>query len=190
MRKYYLTIICLLISTAAFSDMRTKTPPASNAQAQNQDQANEQNIDFSYPRQVASAIAPSIFASHPCAIGGAAALGVKNLNIGGGRAKIDPQCEIRETVRLLIGAGETDLAITLLCTTEAAAGLGAACAPTGGEAMKAMQATVDDLTEQNAQLLSVREVDQAELETMRDSLADQIERCDATTSRIEEQCTK
>ena len=82
-------------------------------------------------RNVASANPPSVMGSHSCAVGGSAGVGVPGFNISGGRQKIDPECEVRETARLMEAFGERELAVIMLCSTEAAkASLGdKACGP-------------------------------------------------------------
>lgn len=103
------------------------------SQSQIADASNEgvnQTVNFGAKQQVASAIAPGIYATNPCALGGSAALGLKHVNLGGGKAKIDPECVKREVARLLGSFGERDLAVMMICSTEAAvAALGDQCVP-------------------------------------------------------------
>jgi hypothetical protein len=144
-------------------------------QAQDQDQnqtqsmgsqENSQSVSFSSARQVHSAIAPSIQSSNPCVIGGSGALGLKGVNIGGGKQKVDPECEKRETARILGALGERELAVLLVCSTEAAKdGLGDNCAPS---------VTQIELRERIDKLLMEREHDRLVCNSSKDKI---IEAC-------------
>ena len=153
-------------------------------QSQNQDQyqtigdvSNDQSVTFTSPKDVtvrntASAPSPAIFSSNPCAIGGSFGLGLPGGNIGGGKQKVDPQCELRETARILISAGEVELGIKMLCMSDAAmASLGDACVPSTNH-----QNRIAELENQVAVLLQEREFDRQE--------------CDDSKDRIIEACQK
>ena len=89
-----------------------------------------QTMSFTNESQAHSAIAPNVFATAPCFKGGSGALGVKGFNIGGGRVTVDPECELRETARMLGALGERELAVMVVCKTKAAiSALGAICKP-------------------------------------------------------------
>jgi len=66
-------------------------------------------------KQVASANAPGIFSSHACAYSRAAAIGLRDINIGGGGQRIDPECSDREWARLMFAFGMVDEARELAC---------------------------------------------------------------------------
>lgn len=71
-------------------------------------------------RNTASARPPNFNATAPCYYGWSAGVGVAGANIGGGKNKLDPECNLRETARAMAGLGEVELAIQILCATEAA----------------------------------------------------------------------
>lgn len=71
-------------------------------------------------RNTASARPPNFNATAPCYYGWSAGLGVAGANIGGGKNKLDPECNLRETARTMAGLGEVEQAIKILCATEAA----------------------------------------------------------------------
>jgi type II secretory pathway pseudopilin PulG len=142
-------------------------------QTQTTEQANEQTVNFSSPstiRNTASAIPPNVFASAPCYTGASAGAGVPGFNISGGKTTLDPQCEIRETVRLLLAAGEQELAVELLCTTDAAAGM-AKCKSTLN-----VRQRVRDLEGRIQTILKERGIDK--------------QKCEESKDRITEACRK
>ena len=131
---------------------------------------NSQSVSFTSPddvtvRNVASANPPSVMGSHSCAIGGSAGVGVPGFNISGGRQRIDPNCEIRETARLMEAFGERELAVIMLCSTDAAKeALGdKACGPS---------ATQEELRRRIAFLLEERERDRQTCNESKDRIAD------------------
>ena len=79
-------------------------------------------------RNTASANMPNLTSTAPCVVSGSLGVGAAGFNIGGGKTKIDPECNIRETARTFAGLGEVGLALTIACTSEVAkAALGDAC---------------------------------------------------------------
>lgn len=153
------------------------------AQAQGQDQAqdqsqtmgdqsNSQMVSFNSESYASSAIAPFVSATSPCVLGTSAALGLPQINIGGGKQRIDPECEKRETARMLGALGERELAVTLLCMTTAAVdNLGVLCKPN-----KNMAHRVTELEGRIQTLLNERDIDRA--------------KCSESKSRIIEGCGK
>lgn len=69
--------------------------------------------------QAPSVSAPAVFASHSCAIGGSIGLAGPGFGVSGGKAKSDPKCDLRETVRILATLNPA-LALALLCQEDAA----------------------------------------------------------------------
>lgn len=147
-------------------------------QDQVQDQAQEQSMGdmvggsqsmtFKGAEQAMSANAPTVFSSAPCYVGGSAALGVKGLNIGGGRQVLDVQCELRETARMLISAGEVELGVMLLCLTKASAMLPeGACYPHGN-----VKAELKAAQDRVAFLLNERVIDRAKCKESKDRIAE------------------
>ena len=57
------------------------------------DQSNSQMVSFNSESYASSAIAPFVSATAPCVLGTSAALGLPQINIGGGKQTIDPECE-------------------------------------------------------------------------------------------------
>ena len=105
----------------------SSTSEASNA-------GNNQNVNFSSPdditvRNTASGNAPSVYPSGNCYGGWSAGLGLPGFNVSGGKAQLDHQCDMRETARMFAAVGERELAVMLLCQTEAATYL-PECGPT------------------------------------------------------------
>ncbi len=140
-------------------------------QEQGQEQGQEQSLvggtqTINNAAQVHSAFAPSVFSTSPCYYGGSAAIGLKGVNIGGGRSKKDLQCEMRETAMALIGAGEVSLGVMLLCNTEAAASLGDACKPSVD-----LKARLAQLETRNQVLLAERAIDRQQCEDSKDRIA-------------------
>ncbi len=79
-------------------------------------------------RNTASANMPNVTATSPCVYGWSGGLGIAGANIGGGKQKIDPECNIRETARTFAALGEIGQALLIACTSETAvAALGDAC---------------------------------------------------------------
>ena len=87
------------------------------------------DLSFSNPRQAHSANAPSVYPSGNCYGGWSAGLGLPGVNLSGGKAVLDDQCDMRETARMFAAVGERELAVMLLCQTEAATYL-PECGPT------------------------------------------------------------
>lgn len=148
----------------------------SQGQEQGQDQYQDQSMgdmiggtqtmSFKGVEQAFSANAPNVFATAPCYVGGSAAIGLKGLNIGGGKMKLDEQCELRETARMLIAAGEVELGVMMLCLTDAAQLLPACHPHTDVKAsLKAAQDRV-------AFLLNERQIDRATCEESKDRIAE------------------
>lgn len=140
-------------------------------QAQSQsmgDQANVQTTSFHSEQAVSSAIAPNVFSTSPCYVGGSGALGLKGVSIGGGKAKVDPQCELREAVRLLLAADEHELAVQALCTTDALRqALGDACQSSRSVREELAQAKANIRT-----LLKEREADRQTCNESKDRIAE------------------
>jgi len=101
----------------------------SQGQSQVANQDNDQTISFGSPKQASSAIAPAVYSSNPCFYGKSGAIGFDRVNLGRGKQQRDEQCELREVVRLLLAAEERELAVTLLCSSDAANVLGDTCIP-------------------------------------------------------------
>ena len=79
-------------------------------------------------RNTASANMPNLTSTAPCVVSGSLGVGAAGFNIGGGKTKIDPECNIRETARTFAGLGEVGLALVIACTSEVAkTALGDAC---------------------------------------------------------------
>lgn len=110
--------------------MQHQNQAQDQSQSQNVDQANSQAVSFSTHKQAASAIAPGIQSSNPCYYGKSGAIGFDRVNLGGGKQKADPECELREATRLLLTAGERELAVKAICTSTALVeALGEECKP-------------------------------------------------------------
>ncbi len=146
-------------------------------QAQDQSQTmgdmqNSQAVSFNSESYASSAIAPFVSATSPCVLGTSAALGLPQINIGGGKQRIDPECEKRETARMLGALGERELAVALLCMTTAALdNLGELCKPN-----KNMANLVTELEGRIQTLLTERTIDR--------------QNCNESKSRIIEGCRK
>ena len=79
-------------------------------------------------RNTAAANMPNLTATSPCVVSWSGGLGIAGANLGGGKTKIDPECNIRETARTFAGLGEISQALIIACTSEVArAALGDAC---------------------------------------------------------------
>lgn len=147
-------------------------------QDQQQDQGQEQSmgdmtggtqtVTFTSQKQAFSSNAPNVFSTAPCYIGMSAGIGLQGLNIGGGKSKLDVQCEIRETARMLIAAGELELGVKLLCLTDAASLLDeGACHPHTDvrQALKDAEANVQ-------YLLNERSIDRAKCNEAKDRITE------------------
>jgi len=94
-------------------------------------------------RNTASANMPNVTATSPCVYGWSGGIGIAGANIGGGKQKIDPECNIRETARTFAALGEIGLALTIACTSDTAqAALGDACGLTPGNVYVRVNETV------------------------------------------------
>ncbi len=94
-------------------------------------------------RNTASANMPNLTSTAPCVVSISGGLGLAGVNIGGGKTKIDPECNIRETARTFAGLGEVGLALTIACTSEVAkAALGDACGLTSNNVYVRVNETV------------------------------------------------
>ncbi len=132
------------------------------------DQSNSQSMTVATESQAHSAVAPSVFATAPCYVGGSAAIGLKGVNIGGGRVKVDPECELRETARLLGSLQERELAVMVVCKTKAAiAAIGDLCKPNASKSKR-----IKELEDRIRLMLTEREID-------REVCDNSIERCEA-----------
>jgi hypothetical protein len=105
-----------------------------SASASASNAGNNQAVTFTSPdditlRNTASANAPSVYPSGNCYGGWSAGLGLPGVNLSGGKAVLDHQCDMRETARMFAAVGERELAVMLLCQTEAASYL-PECGPT------------------------------------------------------------
>ncbi len=118
------TDVSTVVNTTVNTDVNTT---AEQTQSMGDMVGGSQTVEFNDVRQVHSANAPAIYSTSPCYVGGSAALGLAKINIGGGRAVVDRQCEMRETARILLSAGEVQLGVALLCMTEAGSLLGERC---------------------------------------------------------------
>lgn len=65
--------------------------------------------------QAPGVAAPSVFASHSCALGWSLGASGPGAGISGGKAKADPSCERREWARVLF-AMNPDLALKVACS--------------------------------------------------------------------------
>lgn len=195
MKKLYLFMALLILTTAAFADWddddrdaATVTTSAVLDQVQGQDQmqtqANQQSVAFNSPdditvRNTASGNAPNVYSSAPCMYGGSGGVGLPGFNISGAKMKKDEECDLRETARLLGGLGENELAVMLLCTSPIAlAALGDKCKPSTN-----LQQQVMVLQRQNQTLLEERSFDKAECDDMK-------ARGDVRYAALSERCTK
>jgi hypothetical protein len=130
------------------------------------------DVSFSQPRQAHSANAPSVYPSGNCYGGWSAGLGLPGVNVSGGKAVLDRQCDMRETARMFAAVGEREQAVMLLCLTDAGKLL-PDCGPTRNfiDDYKALQAQRDMLFEDVTKL------------------ADDIKRhCTETSTRVFEIC--
>lgn len=94
-------------------------------------------------RNTASANMPNLTSTAPCVVSGSLGVGAAGFNIGGGKTKIDPECNIRETARTFAGLGEVGLALVIACTSEVAkAALGDACGLTASNVYIRVNETV------------------------------------------------
>lgn len=133
---------------------------------------NSQSVQFKSPstiKNTASGIAPAIFGSNPCVVGGSIGIGVPGFNGGFGKGKIDPQCELRETARIMIASGEQELGMMLLCATTAAVSV----FPEGvcGSSLDT-QGRVIELEGRIETLLAEREIDRQECNASKDRLTE------------------
>ncbi len=124
-----------------------------------------QSMEFNQVRQAHSANAPSVYATGPCFGGVSGAIGLPKVNFGGGKATRDEQCDMRETARMLIGAGEVELGVALLCMTESGSLLGDSCAYTGH-----IRADLAAARDRIAFLLNEREIDRKNCEDSKDRI--------------------
>ena len=76
-------------------------------------------ISFQDRLQAPAGVATPVFASHSCAIGGSLGLSGPGFGVTGGKAKSDPKCDLRETVRILATLNPA-LALSLLCQEDPA----------------------------------------------------------------------
>ena len=172
----YLALFLLLPSIALATGSKdtqeqdqAQAQDQSQAQAQDQSQSqtannegNTQSVEFEASAN--SAIAPNVFATSPCTVGGSGALGLKGVNIGGGKSTVDPECVRREEARLLNALGERELAVIHLCNSPGlAASLGDKCAPTTTQA---------ELRERIKLLLEEREIDRQTCKESKDRIAE------------------
>lgn len=70
-------------------------------------------------RQAPGGMSTPVFASHSCALGGSLGLSGPGFGVTGGKAKSDPKCDLRETVRILSSLNPS-LALALLCQEDPA----------------------------------------------------------------------
>lgn len=149
----------------------------SQGQEQEQEQGQEQQMDqsmtggtqtvsFVGQKQAFSANAPTVFSTAPCYVGKSGGIGVQGLNIGGGKATLDVQCELRETARMLISAGELELGVELLCLTDAASMLPEGRCHPHSDVEAALKAAQDRV----AFLLNERAIDRVTCEESKDRI--------------------
>ncbi len=154
----------------------------SQGQDQGQEQGQEQSMgdmtggtqtmSFKGQKQAFSANAPNVFSTAPCYVGMSAGIGLQGLNIGGGKSKLDEQCELRETARMLIAAGEIELGVKMLCLTNAASLLGeGTCHPHND-----VKAALKEAKANIKHLLTERDIDR--------------QKCNESKSRITDGCYK
>lgn len=94
-------------------------------------------------RNTAAARIPNVTATSPCVYGWSGGLGIAGANIGGGKQKIDPECNIRETARTFAALGEIGQALIIACSSETAlAALGDACGLSPGNVYVRVNETV------------------------------------------------
>ena len=115
-----------------------------------QTQGNAQNVTFTSPdditvRNTVSARVPNLVATSPCFYSWSGGLGAAGINIGGGRAKRDPECDKRELARMIAAFGYTGMAMAVACKTEAAIEtIGAECAQMVSDTNRVGQLTAEN----------------------------------------------
>ncbi len=145
MRTFTTLFLCLVVTASAYA---TNTPDQEQNQKQYQDQeqkqyqgqdqtamggnatatqtqGNQQQVTFTSPdditvRNTVSARVPNLVATSPCFYSWSGGVGGAGFNIGGGKAKRDPECDKRELARMIAGFGFVDMAMAVACQTEAA----------------------------------------------------------------------
>jgi hypothetical protein len=100
------------VATSNSGSFSTASTGPSNANANNA-------ISITDRLQVPSGVATPVFASHSCALGGSLGLSGPGFGVTGGKAKSDPKCDLRETVRILATLNPA-LALALLCQEDPA----------------------------------------------------------------------
>ena len=93
---------------------------AQSAQGGNADAQSNSSATISQKEAAASAIAPNVYPTAPCRITGGVGGQIAGGGLSFGGSKIDAECELRETARSFAAIGRGDLALRLLCATEAA----------------------------------------------------------------------
>jgi|AGTN01.3.fsa_nt_gi hypothetical protein len=99
---------------ATSSQNQTQSANAAST-ATNAGNAQSVNIDQRDRLQAPATHAPAVYASGSCAYGWSAAISVPGGSVGGGRAKPDPACDLREIVRILTPLNPY-LALKVACT--------------------------------------------------------------------------
>lgn len=190
-------VAVLLLLAAASADATDKSPPQhhnqsqdqSQEQSQSQDQSqyqvtqswqnnrqvnlNEQSVNVEAEnditlRNTAPGIAPNVYATSPCVVGGSLGLGIPAFNVSGGRGKVDGECEKRETARILGALGERELAVMLVCQTEVAMdSLGEACRPNADQTKR-----IAELEKRIDVLLREREIEREQCNKSKDRIAE------------------
>lgn len=130
-------------------------------------------------RNTASANMPNLTATAPCVVSGSLGVGVAGVNVGGGKTKIDPECNIRETARTFAGLGEIGLALTIACTSEVAqAALGDACGLSASNVYVRVNETVRYVERTTGG------------DTVHDVSDEAVDTCTESTTRAFEKCAK
>lgn len=88
----------------------TATGGAANAA----NQGVQQGVNFEDRLQAPAQGIPGVYPTSPCAIGWSAGLSVPGGALGGGKAKVDANCEVRENIRLAIAVNPA-LALKAIC---------------------------------------------------------------------------
>lgn len=154
-----------------------------NASADNAGNMQTLNVNSTTPdditiRNTAAARIPNVNATSPCYYGWSGGLGIAGANIGGGKQKLDHECNIRETARTFAALGEIGQALIIACSSEAAkAALGDACGLSPGNVYVRV----------NEPVRYVERVTGA-LEATHDVSEEAVETCTESTNRAFKQC--
>jgi hypothetical protein len=164
---------------------QNQTATGGNASA-SQTQGNEQSLvvneskrpDDITIRNTAAANMPNLTATSPCVVSWSGGLGIAGANLGGGKTKIDPECNIRETARTFAGLGEISQALIIACTSEVArAALGDACGITRDNVYVRVNETVRYVERATDDRPAVHDVSKEAVDTCTESTTRAFEGC-------------